>query len=91
MRLLVVEDEPRMAGLLRQGLSEEGHSVTLAAEGRHGFDLASSGEFDVLILDVMLPGISGFEIARRLREVQSGDVKTIPWRESREPRDLRTD
>jgi DNA-binding response OmpR family regulator len=67
MRLLVVEDERKMAELLRQGLSEEGHSVTLAAEGRQGLGMAEAGEFDLLILDVMLPGLTGFEIAQRLR------------------------
>ena len=67
MRILVVEDERRMAELLRQGLMEEGHAVTVAAQGRAGLDIAENGAFDVIILDVMLPGLSGFEIARRLR------------------------
>lgn len=67
MRILVVEDERRMAELLRQGLAEEGHAVTVAPEGREGLSLAGSAAFDLIILDVMLPGISGFEIARRLR------------------------
>ena len=67
MRILVVEDERRMAELLRQGLTEDGHVVTLALEGREGLSLAASGGFDLLILDVMLPGLSGFEIARQLR------------------------
>ena len=68
MRILVVEDEPRMAELLRQGLTEDGHAVTCAHNGPDGFGMARSGEFDLLLLDVMLPGFSGFEIARRLRE-----------------------
>jgi DNA-binding response OmpR family regulator len=67
MRILLVEDERRMSELLRQGLTEEGHRVTLAAEGREGLATAECGAFDLLILDVMLPGIDGFEIARRLR------------------------
>lgn len=67
MRILVVEDEPRMAALLRQGLSEEGHAVTVVLEGRGGLELAEGGGFDLLLLDVMLPGVSGFEIARSLR------------------------
>src|SRR5271157_4891775 len=67
MRILVVEDERRMAELLRQGLTEDGHVVTVALEGREGLSVAGSGEFDLLILDVMLPGVSGFEIARQLR------------------------
>jgi two-component system response regulator MprA len=67
MRILVVEDERRMAELLRQGLAEDGHVVTVALDGRDGLAFAEAGGFDLLILDVMLPGRSGLEIARRLR------------------------
>src|ERR1039457_3956401 len=67
MTILVVEDEPRMAELIRQGLTEEGHVVTVLHEGKHGLNAAQAGEFDVIILDVMLPGMDGFEITRRLR------------------------
>jgi len=67
MRILVVEDERRMAELLRQGLSEEGHTVTAMCEGRAGLAAAESCDFDLLILDVMLPGVSGLEIVRHLR------------------------
>lgn len=67
MRLLVVEDDKRMASILCQALEEEGHAVTVAFNGRDGFDLASGADFDLLVLDVMLPGIDGFTIARRLR------------------------
>jgi len=56
-----------MAELLRQGLTEEGHAVTVMGDGRAGLAAAESCAFDILILDVMLPGLSGFEIARRLR------------------------
>ena len=67
MRLLVVEDERKMAELLRQGLTEDGHSVTVAEDGRDGLAIAEAAAFDLIVLDVMLPGIDGFEIARRLR------------------------
>src|SRR5438270_64559 len=67
MQILVVEDEPRMAALLRQGLSEEGHAVTVAGNGNEGFGLADGGQFDLIVLDVMLPGIDGVEVTRRLR------------------------
>ena len=67
MRILVVEDEPRMAELLRQGLSEEGHAVTVARDGRAGLSLAGTEGFDLLVLDVMLPGVDGFTILRRVR------------------------
>ena len=67
MRILVVEDDRRMADLLRQGLVEDGHTVSVAIDGREGLAFAGSGGFDLLILDVMLPGKSGFEIAREVR------------------------
>ncbi|HEX5432472.1 MAG TPA: response regulator transcription factor [Bryobacteraceae bacterium] len=67
MRILVVEDEPRMAELLRQGLAEEGHAVVVALDGREGLSLAEAGSFDLLLLDVMLPGADGFTIVRRVR------------------------
>jgi len=62
-----VEDERRMAELLRQGLTEEGHAVVLADNGPDGLELAQSHEFDVIVLDLMLPGMDGFTVARRLR------------------------
>lgn len=71
MRLLVVEDERKMAELLRQGLAEEGHSVSVASEGRQGLAMAEAAEFDVILLDVMLPGLNGFEIAKRLRAARN--------------------
>ncbi len=67
MRILVVEDEKRMAELLKKGLEEENHSVTLALDGRTALELADMAEFDAIVLDIMLPGIDGFEVARRLR------------------------
>jgi DNA-binding response OmpR family regulator len=67
MRILVVEDERRMAKLLKQGLAEEGHAVTLAFDGKEGIAVARSNPFDLIILDVMLPGLDGFTVARRLR------------------------
>jgi two-component system, OmpR family, response regulator len=69
MRVLVVEDELRLATLLRTGLTEEGHAVDLAASGEDGLDWVSVGEHDVIVLDVMLPGIDGLEVCRRLRRV----------------------
>ena len=71
MRVLIVEDEPRMAGLLRRGLEEEGYSIVVAPDGQQAVDLALSTELDAIILDVMLPRLSGFEVARRLRQTRS--------------------
>lgn len=67
MRILVVEDEKNMAELLRKGLEEENHRVSLAFNGPEALELADLCEFDVMVLDVMLPGLDGFEVARRLR------------------------
>ena len=68
MKILVVEDEKGMAQILRRGLEEESHAVSLAADGRSALELAVSNTFDLILLDVMLPGMNGLEIARRLRE-----------------------
>ena len=67
MNLLVVEDEPRMAELLRRGLCEEGHAVMCAFDGREGLQMALTHDFDVVILDVMMPKLDGYELAARLR------------------------
>lgn len=67
MRILVVEDERRMADLLRQGLTEDGHQVTVAYEGPEGLSMAECARFDLIVLDVMLPRMDGFQVARRLR------------------------
>jgi two-component system OmpR family response regulator len=67
MRILVVEDDSRMAEVLRQGLTEDGHVVTVALTGHDGLAFAGAGGFDLAILDRMLPGIDGLEIARQLR------------------------
>ncbi|MHB8216062.1 MAG: response regulator transcription factor [Candidatus Sulfotelmatobacter sp.] len=68
MKLLVVEDEPRMLELLRRGLTEEGHNVTCASDGSEGWELAHAYEFDAVVLDVMLPKMNGFELAKKLRQ-----------------------
>jgi two-component system, OmpR family, response regulator len=67
MRVLVVEDEPRMAGLIRRGLVREGLAADVAESGEDALWMAGAAEYDAIVLDVMLPGISGFETCRRLR------------------------
>ena len=67
MRLLVVEDEVLLAESVQMLLSREGFDVELAYDGRSGFALAESGIYDLIILDVMLPGLDGFQVAGRLR------------------------
>jgi two-component system OmpR family response regulator len=67
VRLLVVEDEVKMASLLRRGLGEEGHAVDVARDGPEGLWMATENPYAAIVLDVMLPGIDGFELCRRLR------------------------
>jgi two-component system OmpR family response regulator len=67
VRVLVVEDDPKMAGLLGRGLREDGRVADLAHSGEEALWMASSEDYDVIVLDVMLPGIDGFEACRRLR------------------------
>src|ERR1700674_4086119 len=71
MRILIVDDDRKLARLLKKGLDEQSHSVTLAFDGAEGLEAAQYGEFDVLVLDVMLPGLDGFSIVRRLRAARS--------------------
>ena len=68
MRILVIEDDVRMTRLLRRGLEDEGCSVIVAADGQQGLELARTCDVDAIILDVMLPKLDGFTVARRLRE-----------------------
>jgi DNA-binding response OmpR family regulator len=75
MQILVVEDERRMADLLERTLREEGHQVVVARTGREGFEYAGCSPFDVIVLDVMLPGIDGLTVARKLR--QSGNQTPV--------------
>jgi DNA-binding response OmpR family regulator len=68
MRLLVVEDDRSLADAVRRGLTQEGHIVDVVHDGVGGLDLAESGVHDAVILDVMLPGLDGMTIVRRMRE-----------------------
>jgi two-component system, OmpR family, response regulator len=68
MRVLVVEDELKMAGLLRRGLLEEGHAADVARTGDDALWMAAAVEYDAVVLDLMLPGLDGVEVCRRLRE-----------------------
>ncbi len=68
MKILIVEDEPKTGDYLQQGLREAGFAVELAVSGTQGLHVASMGDHDLLILDVMLPGINGWQILKSLRE-----------------------
>ena len=67
MNVLLVEDEPRVADFIDRGLRAENHGVTVAASGAEGVDLAKTGEFDVIVLDLMLPDMHGYDVCQRLR------------------------
>jgi len=73
MRILLVEDETNVASFLKKGLEEEFYTVDVAEDGAEGFGMATSKEYDCIILDVMLPEISGIEICKKLRNT---NVKT---------------
>jgi len=66
--ILVVEDQPEVVGVIRAGLEDLGHTVDAALTGEEGLERASVESYDVIVLDVMLPGMDGFEVARALRD-----------------------
>jgi two-component system OmpR family response regulator len=68
MRVLIVEDEVKMASLIRRGLREEDHAADVAIKGEDALWMARATDYDAIVLDVMLPGIDGFETCSRLRE-----------------------
>jgi two-component system OmpR family response regulator len=68
MRVLVVEDEPKMANVIRRSLTKEGLVADVAARGEEGLWMAQATPYDAIVLDVMLPDVSGFELCRQLRE-----------------------
>jgi two-component system OmpR family response regulator len=70
VRVLVVEDEPRMAVLLERGFRQEGYAVDVAHDGTDGLWLATENEYDAVVLDVLLPGIDGFEVCRQMRATE---------------------
>jgi len=75
LQILVVEDEPKVAGALKEGLESEGYEITVAGTGEDGFFRASAHSFDLIILDVMLPGRSGIEVLSTLR--RQGDKTPV--------------
>ena len=67
-KLLLVDDDAELSSMLEQILTKEGFQLTLAADGETGLERALSGSFDLILLDVMLPGIDGFQLLQRLRQ-----------------------
>ena len=67
MRILLVEDEVRFARTLRRALSSEGFVVDVVHDGVDGLWMATTGDYDVVVLDIMLPGLNGYQVCRQLR------------------------
>jgi len=72
MRILVVEDEKKVASFLKKGLEEENYAVDVAHDGEEGLALAHINEYDLVILDIMLPKLDGMEVLRQIRSDGSG-------------------
>ena len=86
IRVLVIEDEPKLANYLRKGLSENGYVVDLATDGIDGQHLALHGEYDLIVLDVMLPGIDGFSVLKAVKASKDVAVLMLTARDSVEDR-----
>jgi DNA-binding response OmpR family regulator len=76
MRVLVVEDDPEISRFIVRGLTEERHLVDLVADGASAIDMVAAEEYDAVVLDLMLPGVDGFEVCRRMR-AQGADTPVI--------------
>ncbi len=86
MRLLVIEDEPKLAEYLRRGLTQSGYVVDVASDGIDGRHLALEGDYDLVLLDVMLPGIDGFGVLSDLRQAKRTPVLMLTARDKVEDR-----
>jgi two-component system, OmpR family, copper resistance phosphate regulon response regulator CusR len=86
MKILVVEDEPKTAEYLRVGFSEQGYMVVIAEDGVDGQYMALHHDFDIIVLDVMLPGLDGFDLLKVLRAVKNTPVLMLTARDSTEDR-----
>jgi two-component system copper resistance phosphate regulon response regulator CusR len=82
MRILIVEDEPKMASYLRKGLMEASFTVDVSNDGNDGLFLALHEDYDLIVLDVMLPGLDGFEVLRRLRAKKRTPVLLLTARDA---------
>ena len=81
-RILLVEDEEKLARMVELELQYEGYEVEKAFDGRAGLDRALSGEFDLVLLDIMLPALSGMEVLRRLRRESAMPVIMLTARDT---------
>jgi two-component system copper resistance phosphate regulon response regulator CusR len=86
MRVLLVEDEPETAKLLANGLSEASYAVDVAVNGMDGRRFIESGEYDLIILDVMLPGLNGWQLLQQIRKLGETPVLLLTTRDGIEDR-----
>jgi len=86
MRVLVIEDEAKLADYVKRGLSESGYTVDVARDGIEGRYLASEGDYQLVVLDIMLPGIDGFGVLAALREKRNTPVLMLTARDRVEDR-----
>ncbi|MFO1334075.1 MAG: heavy metal response regulator transcription factor [Piscinibacter sp.] len=82
MRILIVEDEPKTAAYVRRGLTEQSYAVDVAHDGIEGLHLATSGDYDLVLLDVMLPGADGWSVLRALRRERQTPVLFLSARDA---------
>lgn len=87
MRILIIEDEKKVADFIRRGLKEEGYAADIASDGKEGLFLASTNPYDVILLDVMLPGLDGISVCRKLRQEENNSVPVIMLTAKDEVRD----
>ena len=81
-KILIIEDEESLARFIELELAYEGYEADKAADGREGLEMAESGKYDLLLLDIMLPGLNGMEVLRRLRRIDSTPVILLTARDS---------
>jgi two-component system copper resistance phosphate regulon response regulator CusR len=86
MRILIVEDEPKTAAYVRKGLMEQGYVVDVASDGFDGLHLATTSRYDLILLDVMLPGLEGWDVLQGVRRQQPTPVLFLTARDDVEDR-----
>ncbi|HWW99649.1 response regulator, partial [Collimonas sp.] len=86
MRILLVEDEPKAGEYLRKGLTESGYVVDWVQSGADGLHCATSEDYDLIVLDVMLPGLDGWQVIRELRKTRATPVLFLTARDEVEDR-----
>ena len=81
-KILVVEDEANISDFIKGELEYEGYNVCIKADGRHGLEEALKNEYDLIILDIMLPSMNGFEVCRRLKKSKNTPIIMLSAKDS---------